>query len=172
MLCLSTSDAKPIFVNLVTMHGIKPYSYDVSRRYWGGKCSKLFPPASRDVVGRFRPRSETIVPRKAALSFFYTFKSLSMIPASKYSIIQAKLFVNSQKIKLFVNKSEILCNVVLSIVIPCELVSNRIFVMHTLPLLSMVEINGKPPLTGAGECAFRLSSGVSHKRADAASKYF
>lgn len=35
------------------------------------------------------------VPHKAALSFFYTFKSLSMIPGSKYSIIQAKLFVNS-----------------------------------------------------------------------------
>ena len=48
------------------------------------------------------------------------------------------------------NKFDILCDVVLSVVIPCELVSNRIFVMHTLPLLSMVEINGKPPLTGAG----------------------
>lgn len=41
--------------------------------------------------------------------------------------------------------------------------AGKIFAMHALCPLSMVKMNGKPPLTGAGGCAFQLSSSVSHK---------
>ena len=41
--------------------------------------------------------------------------------------------------------------------------AEKIFTMHALCPLSMVEMNGKPPLTGAEGRAFQLSSSVSHK---------
>ena len=41
--------------------------------------------------------------------------------------------------------------------------AEKIFTMHAICPLSMVEMNGKPPLTGAGGRAFQLSSSVSHK---------
>ena len=138
----------------------------------GRQVQQTFPTCFLGCCWAFPPSFRNYCAAQGGSVIFYTFKSLSVIPGSKYSIIQSKLFVNSQKIKLFMNKFDIMCDIVLSILIPCELVSNRIFVMHTLPLLSMVEINGQPLLTEAGECAFRLSSGVSHKRADAASNYF
>ena len=39
----------------------------------------------------------------------------------------------------------------------------QIFAMHALCPLSMVEMNGKPPLTGARGRVFQLSSSVSRK---------
>jgi len=41
--------------------------------------------------------------------------------------------------------------------------AKKIFTMHALCPLSMVEMNGKPPLTGAEGRAFQLSSSVNHK---------
>ena len=41
--------------------------------------------------------------------------------------------------------------------------AEKIFTMHALCPLSLVEMNVKPPLTGAEGRAFQLSSSVSHK---------
>lgn len=57
-------------------------------------------------------------------------------------------------------------HVVLYAVMSCYSVlshAEKIFTMHALCPLSMVEMNGKPPLTGVGGRAFQLSSSVSHK---------
>ena len=49
--------------------------------------------------------------------------------------------------------------------------TEKIFTMHALCPLSMVEMNGKPPLTGAEGRAFQLSSSVSHKVLTLCSNY-
>ena len=63
---------------------------------------------------------------------------------------------------------DVICSyIALFRVISCR----KIFTMHALCPLSMVEMNGKPPLTGAEGRAFQLSSSVSHKVLTLCSNY-
>ena len=113
---------------------------------------------------------ESSVPLELLVVLIHVIKKL----CGNYSIIYAKKFVNTPKSKQFMNEWAMLCYMTLYAVISHYSVlshAKKIFTMHALCPLSMVEMNGKPPLTGAEGRAFQLSSSVSHKVLTLCSNY-
>ena len=120
----------------------------------GWQVQQTFPICILGVVGAFSP-SQKIVPYKRQVSLcrikrlyldvcvLYWYNSLRR----KYSIIHRKMFVNTERFLLFMIKHTVWCYISLYAVISCYPVPQKFFCRSPRPQ-SMVEINGKPPLTG------------------------
>lgn len=116
---------------------------------WGvSALSKRFVPSKRQVS----------LCRKSGSAWVCEFFIDNNYSQRKYSIIRRKKFVNMPEIKQIMNEFCVQYYISLYAVICCCLVLSRTkkFWCHNLQPLSMVEMNGKPPLTGAGGCALSV----------------